>query len=75
MHKHLEEKNNLNSEAKADILMLLGIVFIFATVFLMFREYAFMIVAEQGLIPATVVSFILAIILLGASAVIKRMNK
>ena len=65
----------MNSEAKADILMLVGIVFIFAAIFLMFREYAFITIAEQGLLPATLVSFVLAIVFLGASAVIKRMNR
>jgi len=55
--------------------MLVGIVFIFAAVFLMFREYAFISIAEQGLLPATLVSFVLAIVFLGASAVIKRMNR
>jgi hypothetical protein len=51
---------------------MLGTALVFVSVFLMFREYAWMIVAEQHLIPAMIATFILAIIFFGASAVIRR---
>lgn len=62
----------MNWNNVSNILVALGIALIFLSVFLAFREYGYATQAEQHLIPVILVAFILAIIFLGASAVLNR---
>jgi hypothetical protein len=65
----------LETEAKSDVLLILGIGFIFAAVFLMFREYGFMTVGDEGLLPAVFALAALGVIFFGASVVIRSLGK
>jgi hypothetical protein len=72
---HLEERKQLNMNNMYGIFAGVGFTLLFASVFLAFREYGYMQSAEQHLIPAILVALILAIILLGAAAVLNRIRE
>jgi len=65
----------LNNETKADLCILLGVGFILAAVFLMFREYGMATQGEQGLLPLVIATGVIGIIFLAAYAVLKSLTR